>query len=79
MDGRSTLLAFVYIAEALKGRIIKIIDHAFITTSAGYGYRVNKMLADDIQRIILEQDLPLKINWSTLELIKQPCKKDKKK
>ncbi len=65
-QGRSLLLAFVYVTEALKGRTIKIIDHAYITTGAGHW--ANKMLADEIQRIIEMDKIPLKIIWSTLEL-----------
>ncbi len=65
-EGRGLLLAYVYIQEALKGNKVTIIDHAYITTSAGY--RANRMLADYIETIIKDNELPLKINETNLTL-----------
>ena len=67
-EGRTFLLAYIYIKMALEGRKITIIDHAYITTGAGY--RANKMLADVIYEIILLNKLPLKVNFTNLTLYK---------
>ena len=65
-QGRSFLLAYIFIAEALKGKTIKIVDHAYITH--GGTFIMSKHLADRIDEIIKNNHLPLKIDWSTLEL-----------
>ena len=67
-QGRSLLLAYVYINEALKGREVVIIDHAYVTS--GTGYFGNKRLAEMIWKIIRKNELPLEIIWSRLVLKK---------
>ncbi len=65
-SGRTELLAYIYIIKALEGKRVRMIDHAFITSDGGY--KANKMLADYVTHFITENELPLKIEWSTLIL-----------
>lgn len=66
-SGRSFLLASLYIDHVLKNKLeIKIIDHAYITTGAGY--RANKMLTTYIEEIIKINDLPIKIDHTVLTM-----------
>ena len=67
-EGRTFLLAYIYIKNALEGRTITIIDHYYITNGAGY--RANKILASIIDEIIVLNKLPLRINWTNLTLTK---------
>lgn len=72
-SGRSMLLAYVYILEALNQkeyRKIEIIDHPFIVYGDLAKY-TNKFLANYINEIIKENNLPLQIKWSTLRLFKK--------
>jgi len=57
-EGRSTVLAWVYIAMAMAGREVNVIDHMYITDS---NILANRYLAEIIGSIILEDNLPLEI------------------
>jgi hypothetical protein len=65
-EGRTTLLAYIYIQKALKGYRITIIDHSFITLETGYPG--NRYLAKKIEDIIHDNNLPLEIEKTTFIL-----------
>lgn len=57
-EGRSTVLAWVYIALAMEGNEVNVIDHLYITHS---NRLANRYLMDIILSIISEDNLPLEI------------------